>query len=79
MSSRLTPPKAGAIRTLFQLRPPVFVQSKQIGTASAAAGELLEEQRLALHHRQSRDRSDVSRPSTAVPSVTTRTVLAFQV
>ena len=42
-------------------------------------GKVLEQDGLAFHHRQRRVRAMSPRPSTAVPSVTTPTVLAFMV
>ena len=59
MSSRLMPPNTGAMRTTVSTISSGVVTSRQIGKASTP-GEVLEQQRLALHHRQGAGRADVA-------------------
>ncbi len=78
MSSRLTPPKDGASRTTVSTISSTSVQASAIGTASTPPNCL---NRIALPSMTGSEASGPMspRPSTAVPSVTTATVLAFQV
>ena len=59
MSSRLTPPNAGAI-ALDRLDDLADVLGGQTDREGVDAGELLEEHRLAFHHRQRRLGADVA-------------------
>ena len=59
MSSRLMPPKLGASRTTVSMISSTSVVARQIGTRVDAA-ELLEQHRLALHHRHRGGRPDVA-------------------
>ncbi len=78
MSSRLMPPKLGASAATVATISSVLVQARQIGTASTSANRL-----------NSSDLPSITgiaaagpmspKPSTAVPSVTTATVLDTQV
>ena len=61
MSSRLMPPKPGAMRRTVSTISSGSLVSRQIGKASTP-GELLEEHRLALHDRHRRLRADVAQP-----------------
>ncbi len=61
MSSRLMPPKPGAIARTTATISSVSWVSRQIGHASMPR-ETLEQRRLALHHRQRRARADVAEP-----------------
>ena len=74
MSSRLIPPKVGAMRLQGHDLVDVFVVEHD--REGVDAGELLEQHRLAFHHRQRRRGPMSPSPSTAVPSETTATVLA---
>ncbi len=78
MSSRLTPPKEGASRTTVSTISSTPVQASAIGTASTPPNCL---NRMALPSITGSEACGPMspRPSTAVPSVTTATVLAFQV
>ena len=69
------PPKTGAMRTTVSTISSTSFVSRQIGNASMSAN-CLKSIALAFHHRAAR-RADRCRPdpSTAVPSVTTATVL----
>ena len=59
MSSRLMPPKVGAISSTALMISSASWVSRQIGKASTC-GELLEQHRLALHHRHRRLGADVA-------------------
>ena len=61
MSSRLMPPNDGAIRTTVSMISSTSrrVQADRHGVDAA---ELLEQQRLALHHRQRGERAEVAEP-----------------
>ena len=61
MSSRLMPPKPGAIAVTAATISSVSFVARQIGHASTRA-ELLEQHRLALHHRHRRLGPDVAEP-----------------
>ena len=74
MSSRLMPPKPGRDR-LDGRDDLVGVLGVQADREGVDAAELLEQHRLALHHRHRRAGPMSPRPSTAVPSETTATVL----
>ena len=78
MSSRLIPPKAGAIFTIVSMMSWVSVVSRQIGTASTPPNSLKSSALPSITGRAASGPMS-PRPSTAVPSVTTSTVLAFQV
>ena len=76
MSSRLIPPYAGAIRTTVSTISSTPVQSRQIGTASTPPNSLNSSALPSI--TGSAPTGPMSpRPSTAVPSLTTRTVLPF--
>ena len=59
MSSRLMPPKIGAMRTTVSTISSALVHV-EADREAVDAGELLEQQRLALHHRQGAERADVA-------------------
>ncbi len=61
MSSRLIPPKDGAIRSTVS-HDLVRVGRRQHDRDGVQAGELAEQRRLALHHRQGGARADVAEP-----------------
>ena len=62
MSSRLMPPKTGAMRCTVSTigRSPARRRDVEADREGVDAGELLEQQRLALHHRQGGLRADVA-------------------
>ena len=78
MSSRLIPPKPGAMRTTVSTISATSLVSRQIGTASTPANSL---KSTALPSITGSDAAGPMspRPSTADPSVTTATTLDFQV
>ncbi len=78
MSSRLTPPYAGAMRMTVSTISSTSLVSRQIGTASTPPNSLNSS---ALPSMTGKAASGPISPNprTAVPSVTMRTVLAFQV
>ena len=78
ISSRLTPPYAGAIRTTVSIISSTFVVSRQIGTALTPP-KSLKSSALPSITGNAPIGPISPRPSTAVPSVTISTVLAFQV
>ncbi len=78
MSSRLMPPKLGASRATVSTSSSTSVQARQIGTASTPP-KFLNSRALPSMTGMAPAGPMSPRPSTAVPSETTATVLATQV
>ena len=78
MSSRLMPPKLGASAATVATISSVLVQARQIGTASTPANRLNSSDLPSMTGIAAAGPMS-PRPSTAVPSVTTATVLDTQV
>ena len=77
MSSRLIPPKAGAILTTVRMISSVSWVSRQIGTAFTPA-ELFEKNGFSFHDRHGGEGADVSESEKQrSPSETTATVFAL--
>ena len=78
MSSRLMPPKDGAMRTTVSTISSTSVHASAIGTESIPANCLNSSDLPSMTGREASGPMS-PKPSTAVPSVTTATTLFFQV